>query len=152
LQQVNPDRALVLQFLHGGGQPLAITSNPLASDLAGMIRELDASEGTASLAFEPPHRFLQGAQTLQGGAIATMLDFAMAFAAHARLEMQDQAFATASLTVQFLRPAPAPARYLARGRILKSGPRLIYAEADLCRESETRIIATASAVMALAAP
>lgn len=149
---MNPDRALVLQFLRGGGQPLAITSNPLASDLGGMIRGLAATDGTALLAFEPPHRFLQGAQILQGGAIATMLDFAMAFAAHARLEMQDQAFATASLTVQFLRPAPAPARYLARGRILKSGSRLLYAEADLCRESETHIIATASAVMALTSP
>ncbi len=149
---MNPDRALVLQFLRGGGQPLAITSNPLASDLGGMIRELEATDGTALLAFEPPHRFLQGAQILQGGAIATMLDFAMAFAAHARLEMQDQAFATASLTVQFLRPAPAPARYLARGRILKSGSRLLYAEADLRRESETHIIATASAVMALTSP
>jgi acyl-coenzyme A thioesterase PaaI-like protein len=76
----------------------------------------------------------------------------MAFAAHARLEMQDQAFATASLTVHFLRPAPAPARYLARGRILKSGSRLLYAEADIRRESEARIIAAASAVMALADP
>ena len=149
---MNPDRALVLQFLRGGGQPLAISSNPLASDLGGMICELDAPDGTALLAFAPPPRFLQGAQILQGGALATMLDFAMAFAAHARLESQEQPFATASLTVHFLRPAPAPARYLARGRILKSGSRLLYAEADIRRESEARIIAAASAVMALADP
>jgi uncharacterized protein (TIGR00369 family) len=149
---VNPDRALVLQFLRGGGAPLAMTSNPLASDLSGSIRELDATRGTALLAFEPSQRFLQGAHILQGGAVATMLDFAMAFAAHARLEAQEKAFATASLTVHFLRAAPAPARYLARGRIVQMGSRLLYAEADARRDDDDRLVASASAVMALVGP
>jgi uncharacterized protein (TIGR00369 family) len=146
---VNPDRALALEFLRSGGQPLAMTSNPLARDLSGSIRALDAARGTALLAFEPPQQFLQGAQVLQGGALAIMLDFAMAFAAHARLEPQEKPFATASLTVHFLRPASAPARYLAHGRIVHLGTRLIYADAHLEREDDARRVAAASAVMAI---
>lgn len=148
---MNPDRALVLQFLRGGGKPLAITSNPLARDLRGWIHELDAARGTALLLFEPPAQFVQGAQVLQGGIVATLLDFAMAFALHARLE-EEKPFATASLTVSLLRAATAPARYLAEGRIVRMGSRLIFAEASTRRDGDARVIASASAVMSFVDP
>jgi uncharacterized protein (TIGR00369 family) len=147
---VNPDRALVAQFLNGSRLPLALSSNPLARDLQGSLLQVDAAAGTALLAFEPPERFLQGAQLLQGGVSATLLDFAMAFAAHARLcaAGSPQGFATASLTVHLLRPAPA-ARYLAHGRIVRIGRRLAFAEAHMSREDDAQPYATASAVLAL---
>ena len=85
---MNTDRADVARFLHGDRSPTPITGNPLARDLAGEILELDATAGSALLAFTPPERFVQGAQLLQGGIVATMLDFAMAFAAHARLPQE----------------------------------------------------------------
>ena len=147
---MNPDRALVAQFLHGSREPLALASNPLARDLNGSLLQLDEAAGTALLAFEPPERFLQGAQLLQGGISATLLDFAMAFAAHAKLEAagSPQSFATASLTVHLLRPASA-ARYLVRGHIVRLGGKLGFAEAQMTREGDARPCATASAVLAL---
>ena len=147
---MNPDRALVAQFLHGSREPLALGSNPLARDLNGSLLQLDETAGVALLAFEPPERFLQGAQLLQGGISATLLDFAMAFAAHAKLEAagSPQSFATASLTVHLLRPAPS-ARYLVRGRIVRMGGKLAFAEGDMAREGDERPYATASAVLAL---
>lgn len=144
-KQVNTDRALVLEFLQGDRKPAAITSNPLARELGAELVEADATQGTAALAFSPSARFVQGAQVLQGGIVTTLLDFAMAFAAHARLAPEERAFATATLTVNLLRAAPA-GRYLARGRIVRAGARVMFAEAELTSASgET--FARASAVM-----
>jgi uncharacterized protein (TIGR00369 family) len=152
---VNTDRALVLEFLRGDRKPAAITSNPLALELGAEILELDAEQGAALLAFVPPARFVQGARVLQGGIIATLLDFAMAFAAHARLAIPVHGgtdpvreFSTATLNVNLLRPAP-PARYLAHGRIVRVGTRLMFAEAELTAEDGGENIARASAVMPL---
>jgi uncharacterized protein (TIGR00369 family) len=142
---VNTDRALVLEFLRDGRRPAAITSNPLAQDLNAEILKLDAESGTALLAFTPPARYVQGAQVLQGGIVATLLDFAMAFAAHARLAQEERTFSTATFTVTLLRPAP-PARYLASGRIVRAGGKLLFAEAELSAESGASI-ARASALM-----
>jgi uncharacterized protein (TIGR00369 family) len=143
--RVNTDRALVLEFLQGDHKPVAITSNPLARELGAELIEADATHGIALLAFTPPADFVQGAQVLQGGIVATLLDFAMAFAAHARLAAEERAFSTATLTVSLMRAAPA-GRYLARGRIVRSGARLMFAEADLTSASGESV-ARASAVM-----
>jgi uncharacterized protein (TIGR00369 family) len=147
---VNPDRALVLEFLAAGRQPLALASNPLAADLGGTLLELDPARGTALLAFEPTARFVQGAGVLQGGIIGAMLDFAMAFAAHARLAggPEHLHFATATLTVNLLRPA-APGRQLARARIVREGRRVLFADSELAAE-DGRVLATASSVLPLA--
>ncbi len=146
---MNTDRALVLQFLQGGRKTAAITSNPLAQDLGGELLELDTERGVAVLAFEPPPRCVQGAGVLQGGIVATLLDFAMAFAAHAALAAAERPFSTAALNVSLLRPAP-PGRYLARGRIVRAGRNLLFADATLSLESDGRTVATATAVMPVA--
>ena len=143
---MNTDRALVLEFLESGRKPTAVTSNPLAEDLGATLLGLDTNAGTALLAFDPPARFAQGAGVLQGGIIATLLDFAMAFAAHAALAARDCAFATANLSVSLLRPAP-PGRYLARARVLRAGRTLLFAEATLVPAPDGGIVATATGVM-----
>lgn len=144
---MNTDRDLVLELLRNGRLPAPLASNPLARELAGEIVALDAQRGAATLAFTPPERFAQGAGVLQGGIITTLLDFAMAFAAHTQLGADERTFATASLTVHLMRPAP-PARYIARGRIVRAGRRLLFAEADLA--ASDAIVARASAVLPLA--
>jgi uncharacterized protein (TIGR00369 family) len=155
---VNTDRDLVLELLEGGRLPAALASNPLARELAGELLELDKERGAVTLAFAPPERYAQGAGVLQGGIVTAMLDFAMAFAAHVRLAADERTFATASLTVQLLRPAP-PGRYVARGRIVRAGRKLLFAEADVVADGAgkspsrdppgTELIATASAVLPL---
>lgn len=155
---MNTDRDLVLELLGGGRVPAPLTSNPLARELDGAVLALAAERGEAVLAFTPPERFAQGAGVLQGGIVTAMLDFAMAFAAHARLGPAERTFATASLSANFLRPA-SPGRYIARGRIVRAGRRLLFAEADLIAArgepsdradaADREPVATASAVMPL---
>lgn len=143
---MNPDRALVLAFL-ADGQPAPIHSNPLARDLRGTLLQADPAQGVALLAFDPPERYLQGGGVIQGGIIATLLDFAMAFAAHARLPA-DLTFATASLTVDMLKPVlPGPLH--ARGHILRAGTRVMFAAAQLTTAGANETLATASAVLPL---
>jgi uncharacterized protein (TIGR00369 family) len=148
LQQVNADRALVLEFLRNGCKPCTLTSNPLAEALGGTLLEIDPAAGSAVLAFEPTAHFLQGGGVLQGGVLACMLDFAMAFAAHGALGGEERPFATATLTVHFLHPAPA-APLVARGTIRQLGRRVIFAEGELRAREAPRTLAAASALMPL---
>ena len=156
---LNTDRDLVLELSKSGRLPARLTSNPLARELEGEILKLTTDSGDAVLAFEPPARFAQGGGVLQGGIITALLDFAMAFAAHAKLTGEQRTFATVSMNVHFLRPAP-PARYIAHGHIVRAGRRLLFAEArliaaaapgddDLSDISRRELTATASAVLAL---
>ncbi|HYK24868.1 MAG TPA: PaaI family thioesterase [Steroidobacteraceae bacterium] len=147
---MNTDRDLVLELSKSGRLPAPLASNPLAQELGGEILELSTESGLAMLAFNPPARFAQGGGVLQGGIITALLDFAMAFAAHAKLRGEERGFATASMSIQFLRAAP-PARYVAHGRIVRAGRKLLFAEARLVAASAPDdLIATASAVLALA--
>lgn len=155
---VNSDRDLVLELFKGGRLPAKLASNPLARELEGEMLEIACDTGLAVLAFDPPARFAQGGGVLQGGIVTALLDFAMAFAAHAKLAGERRTFATASLNVHFLRPAP-PARYIARGRIVRAGRKLLFAEAQLAAVSgvssslsDGDLIATASAVLPLTGP
>lgn len=141
---MNSDHAFLQQFQSGDRKPALVTSNPLARLLRAQLLEVDAS-GRAVLSFEPPKDFLQGAGVLQGGAVATMLDFALAFAALAALP-PERTLATASLTVNLMKAAP-PGKYLARGTVERLGSQVIFATASLQREDNAQTVATASAVM-----
>ena len=127
---MNTDRDLVLELSKSGRLPARVASNPLARELEAEILELATDAGLAVLAFEPAARFAQGGGVLQGGILTALLDFAMAFAAHAKLAAEPRNFSTVSLNAHFLRPAP-PARYVAQGRIVRAGRKLLFAEAGL---------------------
>jgi uncharacterized protein (TIGR00369 family) len=142
---VNKDRDLVQRFLRDSPAAVLIDSNPLASELCGSLLAADAHTGTAVLSFEPTERFVQGAAVLQGGIVAAMLDFAMAFAVWTQMPA-DKAFSTATLTVNLLRPA-VPARYIASGRVVRMGARVVFASSEIVKEGETVLVATASAVL-----
>ncbi len=146
----NPDYALIREFLARGGPPRPFDSNPLARELGAQLLRADAVGGTVDLAFEPGPRFLQGNGCVQGGIVAAMLDFALAFAVLARLE-PGYTHATASFSVNLLLPARV-GRYRAHGRIERMGKRLAFASASLVREGTGETVATATGVMALRHP
>ena len=64
---MNPDHALLLDFLRSpGGPPRAVDSNPLALALGTTLIAADAAAGTLTLGFEPDARFVQGNGAVQG--------------------------------------------------------------------------------------
>jgi uncharacterized protein (TIGR00369 family) len=147
--ETNPDRMLLRRFLAGDGGPIAFDASPLAAALDGEVVAADAQAGALSLRFCPGAAFLQGASVLQGGALAAMLDFALAGAVMLRLRAQDSA-STVSLTVGFLAAAP-PGRYLAEAMVERAGRRIAFARATLRHLEADRLVATATAVMAVQA-
>ena len=143
-RHMNRDLALAREFMQGDGRPLALDASPLQRALKGEILQIDAKRGCSVLAFEPGAEFVQGGGVIQGGIVATMLDFALAFATLVRLQ-PDASVGSVTLTVNFMRPA-LPGRVIARGKIVRMGARLVFAEADIGAE-ESDPIATATSVI-----
>lgn len=143
---MNTDGAFIARFLAGDRRPVVIDSDPLALRLNARMLDADA-KGAATLSFEPSPEFAQGAGLLQGGVVATMLDFAMAFAALAKLPAE-RTCATAAMTVNFLKPA-TPGSYLASGVVDRMGSQVAFVSATLRRADTQQVVATASSVMPL---
>ena len=141
---MNSDYVFLQEFLAGDRTAAPILSSPLAVLLKAELLEADAA-GKAVISFEPPDTFIQGARVLQGGTVATMLDFALAFAVLVALPV-DRTCATASLTTNFMKPA-GPGKYIARGSIDRLGGQVAFATAVLQRADNNETVATASAVM-----
>jgi acyl-coenzyme A thioesterase PaaI-like protein len=122
---VNPDQILLRRFLAHPHAPLAIDSNPMGVALRAEL--LGRENGTIRIGFQPGREFLQGNGALQGGIVATMLDFASAFAA----------FAAQAVPL------------IATGTVERSGRRLIFARAQLEQAQHGVLLASASAVMSV---
>jgi uncharacterized protein (TIGR00369 family) len=101
-------------------------------------------EVDVSLALEPRHLNLGG--TLHGGMIATLADTATGLAYRTVLE-PGTTHVTSSLTVTFLAPGRAGV-VTARGRVIKRGRRVGYAEADVV-DADGALLARAGATFAV---
>lgn len=143
----NPDHALIHRFLRCPERAMAIDSNPMAMALAAQLLSVDLEAGRVELAFEPDRIFTQGAGVLQGGAVAGMLDFAMAFATMACLPV-GKGCATVNLNTVFLRPART-GRYLAVGEVERQGRALVFTHARLTGADDGIVIATATSTLAV---
>lgn len=129
-----------------GAASIEIDGNPMAQALQARLEALDSEDGRLTMTFEPASCFLQGAGRLQGGAIAGMLDFAMAFSAMAQLQ-DGESCATVTLTTSMLRGA-APGRYLARGIVERRGRNMVFARAELATsDAPADLVATATSVL-----
>ena len=146
----NPDQALIHRLVAGGGRPLPFDVNPMARALGTELRAADLAAGTVTLAFDPDPLFIQGTGVVQGGALAAMLDFAMAFATLAHLPVGGSC-ATVNLNTAFLRPAPQ-GRYIAVGEVERRGRQLAFTHARLLREEDRAVVATATSTLALMLP
>lgn len=142
----NPDRFFIEQFIAGGWHDRPVPDSPLAQQLR--MRLVHAERGSVEASFSVGESFTQGGGVIQGGIVAALLDFGLAFAALSVLEAGCTA-ATTALTVNYLRPAPH-GDYRVQGQLEKHGRSLIYASARLfC--SQGRLVATASSPMAIVA-
>jgi len=82
---MNPDLVLVRRFVAGGGAILPVDSSALAVALGAHLEAWNPERRELVMSCEPDATFRQGAGVLQGGALASMLDFAMAFAGFTQL-------------------------------------------------------------------
>jgi uncharacterized protein (TIGR00369 family) len=112
--------------------------------LALTLERVDVGEVDVAMDVRPHHLNLMG--TLHGGMIATLADTATGLALRSALE-EGWTFTTTHLAVTFLAPG-REGRALARGRVVKSGRRFGYAEADVV-DGEDRLLARATATFAV---
>ena len=110
------------------------------------IELVDASPGQVELAFEagPQHINLQG--LVHGGMLATLADTAMGLAVRTTLE-DGRRHVTVQMGIEFLSPG-RPGRIVARGRSVKIGRQLGFAEADIV-DARGRLLALARSTLSV---
>jgi acyl-CoA thioesterase len=146
----NPDHILIQTFLDQPDRPRAVDTNPVAAEYGARLLAADREAGTVRLGFELAPRHTQGNGVVQGGILAVLLDFGIAFAVLTRLPPGGNA-GTVALTAQFLRAA-GPGPCIVTGRIERLGRTLAFGAAELRAADGTGVIATATAVMAVQPP
>ena len=112
------------------------------------IELVGARPGEVEVAFEagPEHVNLQG--LVHGGMLATLADTAMGLAVRTTLE-PGRRHVTVQLGIEFLSPG-RPGRIVARGRSVKVGRQLGFAEADVL-DGRGRLLARARSMLSVTA-
>lgn len=110
------------------------------------VEVTDASPGVVEIAFEagPQHLNLQG--LVHGGILATLADTAMGLAVRTVLE-PGRRHVTVQLGIEFLSPG-RPGTIAARGRTVKIGTQLGFAEADVMN-ADGRLLARAHSTLSV---
>jgi uncharacterized protein (TIGR00369 family) len=99
------------------------------------------SIGQVSIHLEIRDELLQNQAVVHGGAIASLIDTAAAFAVITQLEL-DERVSTTDLTIHYLRPASA-GRLTATARIVRGGRRLFVLSVDVT-DNRQALVATAT--------
>lgn len=145
---MNSDQILI-RSCQAGQTPVAVRTSSLAEKLGTEITHVDPSARSIALGFRPDEFFIQAMNVVQGGAIASMLDFALAFAILAELP-DGHSVASTSLTVSFVKPV-TPGPLIARGCVDHVGKRSAFARATLSRH-DGEVVATASSALSVLVP
>ena len=116
----------------------AVDSVPYAHLLG--IELDDISEGAATLGLTIRHELTQNHGVVHGGAIASVIDTAMAFAIITLLAPQEKV-TTVDLTISYLRPL-TKGRVTSKARVVRAGRRLFSVSADVFSD-DGKLAATA---------
>jgi len=143
-QFINQDRLAITRALAEGSRDIVLNTSPLLRALD--CRLVEGVPGKLTVSFRPGPDHLQGHGVVCGGIIATMLDFALAFATLSRLDDGDSAVSVA-LNVSYL-GAVQPGLVNARAEVVTMGYRLAQAQAQLT-DVEGKLLATAQSPLAL---
>jgi uncharacterized protein (TIGR00369 family) len=101
-----------------------------------------ADDGTAQLELVATEQHLNGAGTVHGGVLATLVDTAMGAAVRS-LTGDDDTPATSQLTLTYLRPG-TPGRLLVTGRVSKQGDHHTVCEGEVELDGRTLVHAVAT--------
>src|SRR5882724_12448834 len=116
----------------------AIEAVPYAQLLGIELEKLGSGEATLTLAIRP--ELSQNHGVVHGGAIASLIDTATAFAILTLLEPEERV-TTVDLAITYLRPA-VDGKLSATARVLRQGRRLFAVSAEVADSSGT-LLATA---------
>ncbi|MBE6032126.1 MAG: PaaI family thioesterase [Firmicutes bacterium] len=114
--------------------------------LEGGLRFADEESKTVTWEFPIKEWELNSHGGLHGGIIASMMDYGMGF--WAQYFCDGGTVATASLTVNYLKPFPADDTVILTAQIVSAGRRIISATADAYIKSSGQMAATALATYA----
>ena len=140
----NPDRAVIAACIQSSAKNITMNSSPLLEALKCQI--VEASEKRIRLRFQPDVAYVQGNGVVCGGIVATMLDFALAFAGLTTCGEGESAVSI-SLNVNYLGPV-LPGHFLVDANLATNGFRIAQAEAKLLSPDGT-ILATATSPLAM---
>jgi len=104
------------------------------------IELVEITEEKAVMSLEMQEKLRQPYGLLHGGATASLIDTAMAFAVIAALGTEDKA-TTVDLTVQYLRPH-TEGKVVCTAKVLRAGKRLLFLSAEVVNE-QGKLTATA---------
>jgi uncharacterized protein (TIGR00369 family) len=116
----------------------AFAAVPYARLLGLELGEVD--RGAVSIHLEVRDDLRQNQGVVHGGAVASLIDTAAAFAVLTQLEINEHV-TTTDLTIHYLRPAGS-GRLTARARIVRSGRRLFVLSVEVTH-NEQILVATA---------
>jgi acyl-CoA thioesterase len=100
----------------------------------------EVGQGVASIHLEVREDLKQYQGVIHGGAVASLIDTAAAFAVLTQLEINERV-TTTDLTIHYLRPANS-GRLTARARIVRTGRRLVVLSVEVTNNQEI-LVATA---------
>ncbi|MFN2488205.1 MAG: PaaI family thioesterase [Actinomycetota bacterium] len=114
-----------------------------ANDALGFaLEDTPDPQGSISLSWRVPDELCNSAGNLQGGVLAAFADALLGGATSAHLS-EDTYPALAEMKISVFRPARRNTTLLGRGYVVKSGRRLLFAEAEV-RDPDGNLIARAS--------
>jgi uncharacterized protein (TIGR00369 family) len=121
-----------------------VAGSPFHASMGITVERVTPGEVHLTLVARPDQLNLQG--LLHGGVLATLADTAAGLAVRTKLE-RDRRHVTIGLNVSFL-SAASPGEIRARGRAVRVGRQIAYAEADIT-DANGKLLATAQATMAI---
>ncbi len=139
--QANPDWHAIRQCIETGAYGAPLAGGPVTLLLGTSIESYDADSGNLTAGFALGRDFLNDNGVVMGGIVTAALDLAMAITVMAR-SAEETAVATTNLQMQFFR-ACRPGNHVAKSRIVKTGKRVVFCEAQLF-DSKQMHIATAT--------
>lgn len=104
------------------------------------VELVEFTEDKTVMSLEMQEKLRQPYGLLHGGATASLIDTAMAFAVIAAIGTEDKA-TTVDLTVQYLRPHTA-GKVVCTAKVLRAGKRLLFLSAEVVNE-QGKLVATA---------
>ena len=118
-----------------------LAENPFLNLLGIEVEQIGEGEAICRLRAQEKH--MRAGAFLHGGATATLIDTAMAFAVGSILGNVMNAV-TADLTIHYLRPVQA-GEIIAKARVVRVGKRLLTVSADVF-DADERLAATAISI------